>query len=72
MNKRGLCSLVVCMLAVCIVVSVLAQPAPIANITTANEETLVFDTGPSLLSISKHLGHTQRNDHALRDDIQRI
>jgi hypothetical protein len=35
------------MLAVCIVVSVLAQQAPIANVTTANEETIVFDTGPS-------------------------
>jgi hypothetical protein len=36
------------MLAVCIVVSVLAQPAPTANVTTANEETIVvFDTGPS-------------------------
>jgi len=46
MNKKGLCTLVG-MLAACIAVSVLAQPAPIANVTTANEETVIFDTGPS-------------------------
>ena len=33
--------------AVCIAVSVLGQPPPIANVTTANEETIIFDTGPS-------------------------
>jgi len=46
MNKKGLCTLVG-LLAVCLAVSVLAQPPPIANVTTASEETVIFDTGPS-------------------------
>jgi len=48
MNKKGIFALMgMLAVAVCIVVSVLAQPAPIANVTTANEETIIFDTGPS-------------------------
>ena len=48
MNKKGLFALMgMLAVAACIAVSVLAQPTPIANVTTANEETIIFDTGPS-------------------------
>ena len=48
MNEKGLFTLMgMLVVAACIVVSVLAQPTPIANVTTANEETIIFDTGPS-------------------------
>ena len=48
MNKKGIFALMgMLAVAACIAVSVLAQPVPIVNVTAANEETIIFDTGPS-------------------------
>ena len=48
MNKKGLFALMgMLAVAACIAVSVLAQPTPLVNVAAANEETVIFDTGPS-------------------------